>query len=1141
MKAPKGVVCLTNLLFLLSFLFGAVMAWGQATTYGQLRGQLSDPTGALIPGATLTLKNVATGAIQSIQSNSSGLYEFSFLQPGDYTVTVTASGFQQVVQRVTITLGSSVAMDIKMTLSSASTTVEVSGQAQTIETENANLNVNFDTAQVQELPNPGNDLTAVAETSPGLVMNTTGGSMFGGGNYEFYGLPANSNVFTYDGANDNDPYFNVNNSGATNLTLGLNDVEEATVVTNGYSGQYGGLAGADINYVSRHGSNNFHGNAEYFWNGRAMNANDYFLNQEGSPRPFVNANQYAASFGGPIKKNKAFFFADYEGIRLFIPSIFSVNVPTPGFEAAVNTNLTALGLGASVPLYNSLYSIYGAAPGSASAQNILPAGASYLTGAANANGCSNIDPTGPFAAFGAGGAPCALEYHGGTSQTTNDYLLVGRVDVNLAANDKLFIRAQHESGLQATYTDPLTPTFDAHSQQPEWQAQLSETHTIGNNKVNNFVLSFQWYSALFTMVNADASNALLPYTLNIGDGSLFPVNNDGAAFPQGRNVTQYNVVDDFSWVKGKHDIRFGVNFRRDDVSDHNFGLITPFVEPLSLNDFANGGALTAADATANVGVSSIAEQYFPVNNDVPVGLYQLGWYVSDEWRVRNNLSLTLSMRFDHLSNPICQTNCFTALAAPFNALSPTAPVNTDIVTGVHTAFPYVSPIVYQPKIGFAWSPGGSKDTVIRGGAGIFGDAIPSLAIDQILDNPPNDPSFVLANLPIASTQPGNILAGLSGANSTFRSNYAAGLPVAPFNFFNGGRVVIPRYYEGDLEVQHAVGSHSSISVKYVVNHGEHEELTNPALNAFSPNSPAPYANLPLTAPNPNFGVVAQTENVGNSNYDGLVATFQHKFTGGFQFQAGYTWSHALDEISNNSLNPFGVNSSTNADIVFPINPNDIREFNYGNADYDVRQSININYVWSDAFRHLTSHGPNALVKGWTFSGTIFDHTGFPYTIYSSALTGALHAANFGSNAAATGSSAPAVIVGTQNPACGPQAAELNGGVAATCLSATNFADPTTGYGNQRRNQFRGPGYFDTDFNVEKGFGIPKWESAQFTIGARFFNFFNHPNFAFPVTDIDNPSFGHIEAMVSQPTTIYGSGLGADAAPRVIEFEGKITF
>jgi hypothetical protein len=347
-----------------------------------------------------------------------------------------------------------------------------------------------------------------------------------------------------------------------------------------------------------------------------------------------------------------------------------------------------------------------------------------------------------------------------------------------------------------------------------------------------------------------------------------------------------------------------------------------------------------------------------------------------------------------------------------------------------------------------------------------------------------------------------------------------------------------------LELQQALGSHTSLSLKYVVNHGEHEEITNPALNASDPFAPAAFGGLPLTTPNPNFGVVAQTENVGNSNYDGLVATVTHHFTGGFQFQAGYTYSHSLDEISNNSLNPFGLNSSTNADIVFPVDPYNIRAYNYGSSDYDVRQSFNMNYVWSDAFRHITSHGPAALVKGWTFSGTIFDHTGFPYTIYSSNVTGLEHAFNFGSNSASTGNSAPAVIVAPQSPNCGPSAAQLiNGTTPTPCYSASNFADPSpaTGYGNQRRNQFRGPGYFDTDFNVEKAFGIPHRENMQFTVGARFFNFFNHPNFSFPVTDIDNPQFGQILSMVSQPTTIYGSGLGADAAPRVIELEGKFVF
>jgi hypothetical protein len=363
---------------------------------------------------------------------------------------------------------------------------------------------------------------------------------------------------------------------------------------------------------------------------------------------------------------------------------------------------------------------------------------------------------------------------------------------------------------------------------------------------------------------------------------------------------------------------------------------------------------------------------------------------------------------------------------------------------------------------------------------------------------------------VAPTQNGSLLQSLTAANSTFQSNFAAGLPVAPFSFYNGGPVRIPRYYEWHLEVQQAVGWHTTVSAKYVGNHGSFEELTNPALNAFSPTG-APFGNLPLTAPDPRFSTVAQTQNVGNSNYSGLVLTVNHNFSGGFQFQAGYTYSHALDEISNNSLNPFGLNSNINADIVFPIDQQNIRAFNYGNADYDVRHSFNMNYVWNDAFRHLTGKGPNPLVKGWTFSGTIFAHGGFPYTIYSSTVTGELHSTFWGSNAASTGTTIPAVVLGAPGLGCGPAAAQPNN----PCYNAGNFADPTTGFGNQRRNQFRGPGYFDTDFGVEKAFGLPKWESAQLSVGARFFNFFNHPNFAFPVTDIDNPQFGLITGTVSQ--------------------------
>jgi hypothetical protein len=1121
----------TYLMLLIVVLMAALRVGAQTSTTGDVAGVVTDPTAAVVSGAPITLKNVDTGSSISTTTDAQGSYNFSLLQPGHYSVSANVAGFQKVLKTVTVTLGISITVNLQLSLSSQVESVDVTDEVTGVQTEDANLQTNFNAQQIALLPNPGNDLSAVALTAPGVVMNTTGGSVFGGGNYEFFGLPSNSNVFTYDGANDNDPYFNINNSGATNLTLGLNDVQETSVVTNGYSGQFGGLAGANINYVSKSGTNSYHGNAEYWWNGRALNSNNYFRNQANAnsgtdnfPRPFVNANQYAASFGGPIKKDKSFFFVDYEGIRLLIPSVVAVNLPTQQFENAVIANLNTVSP-ASVPFYSQLFGVWNATPGAARAQNSLSGG-----------GCSNVTSLAGIA-FGAAN-PCADQLQGGTSQATNDYLIVGRYDQVIGNNDKLFIRVQHESGLQATYTDPLSPAFDAQSTQPEWQSQLSETHTFGANKVNNFVASLQWYSALFTMTNPTAEFKALPETVFLDDGSLFPLNNEGTFFPQGRAVTQYGIVDDFSWTRGRHGLRFGVNFRRDDVSDHNFTNIIPFVQEATLNDLAFGGVAPAPPGTPPGG--SILSQNFPLNTNVPIALYQLGWYASDEVRVTSNLKLTLSMRFDHLSNPICQTNCFQSLSEPFQNLNRTAPVNQALATGLHTAFPSVTSVVYQPKVGFAWSPLGARNTVVRGGFGIFSDAIPTGGIDDILTNAPNDPSFNLFNGALSPAAPGSLNGQATAANAAFRANFANGGTVPAFNFFNPGKVQIPRYDEWDLEIQQALGWHTTISAKYVGNHGEHEEITNPALNASSPMGGA-FGGLPLATPDPRFGVVAQTQNVGNSNYNGVTLTAAYTMNGGFQFQASYTYSHALDEISNSSLNPFGVNTNSNVDVVTPLNPFNIRQLNYGNADYDVRQSFVMNYVWSDAVRHLTSRGPNALAKGWTFSGTIFKHTGFPYSIYSSNQTAALQQGLFGSASPATATAVLADVVGSPNINCSGSAAQLVNGLPNPCYNKADFADPTNDFGTQRRNQFRGPGYFDTDFDVEKSFAVPKWEKAQFSVGARFFNLFNHPNFAFPNTNIDSNQFGQITQTVSQPTTIYGSGLGADASPRVIELQAKFVF
>src|SRR5215468_3430798 len=386
------------------FLILALLVAGQATwvfaqslTSGDLAGTVTDPSGAVVPNASVTLKSNESGAMQTRTTNAQGYYRFQLLSPGSYTVSVTASGFQSTQQQATITVGQAATANIPLALGAASQTIEVSAGAEAVQAENAEISTTITQQQIALMPNPGNDLSYVVQTAPGAVMNTQAGY----GNSATFGLPATSNLFTFNGMNENDPFLNLNNSGPTNLLLGSNDVQEATVVNNGYSVQYGGLTGANVNYVSKSGTNNWHGNAEYYWNGRAMNANNYFNVQSDIPRPFVNANQWAASVGGPIRKDKTFFFVDYEGLRVVLPTTTPVNVPSPQFQAATLANLAITSPG-SIPFYQQMFSLYNGAKGATNAQNVLPQGTDSSGNVISGPGC------GSFTGFGDTTTPCAL-------------------------------------------------------------------------------------------------------------------------------------------------------------------------------------------------------------------------------------------------------------------------------------------------------------------------------------------------------------------------------------------------------------------------------------------------------------------------------------------------------------------------------------------------------------------------------------------------------------------------------------------------------------------------------------------------------------------------------------------------------------
>lgn len=1114
MYANKFSLLLSGLLCALL----TIPAWGQSLTTGDIAGTITDPSGAAVPNVTVTLNNKETGASQTATTTGSGGYRFGLLNPGTYTVSVTAPGFQSMQQDAVVSVGQGSTLNLKLSVASASTTVEVTATGNALQTENGNVSTTISPETISNMPNPGNDLSYYVQTAPGATMNTQAGY----GNSATFGISGTSNLFTVDGMNENDPFLNLNNSGATNLFLGANDVREATVVNNGYSGEYGELAGANVNYVTKSGSNAVHGNLEYFWNGRVLNANDWFNNNSGAPRPFDNANQWAASIGGPIRKNKTFFFVDTEGLRLLIPTVGPVNVPTPAFEAATLTNLASNGNAAEIPFYNQIFKIYNGASGYARSTP-LPTGGTGCDGGVAL----------------AGGANCVQQFQQSLSNLTDEWLLTTRIDQNFGSKDRMFVHFRTDHGLQATYTDPFTPVLNTQSKQPQYEGQLEETHTLGSNGINQLILSGAWYSAVFAPPSLPAAQALTPYELYFAGGEFnTPGGLNYSTWPQGRNVTQYQVSDDYSWLKGKHNMKFGVNFRRNDITDYTpggYNTAVPFAEFNSLASFYAGTVDTY-------------EQAYASRATEPLALYALGLYAQDEWTIKPHLKITLALRAEHNSDPVCQTNCFARLSDSFSAIShdPTQPYNQAIVTGLHQALPNYQNISWEPRMGFAWQPFGDGKTVFRGGIGIFADVFPGTIATDFDTNSPLKNTFITTGL-LAPGVAGSAQAATAASNAAFQTGFASGLDLAgitaaaplftpPAIYSAAHSIHYPTYQEWNFEVQQPLGSKSSFSINYVGNHGTYLAQLNPGVNAYCGTAclgalgATSFTGLPAAPIDPRFSTVTEASNPGISNYNGVTLQFTRRMSNSLQIQASYTWSHAMDDVSNGGFLPFSYDSNTS--ILSPQDPYNLRAYNYGNADYDTRHQLNASYVYNTP----NLHGIWGALLDWTVSGTFFARTGLPLTVIDGGSTGVLNGFNYG-----PGLGLELFANSTVGPfSCSSSAATT------PCLTAAQFSSPVVaggaaGFGNQRRNQVYGPDFFDTDLTVMKTLRIPHWEGAKFQFGAQAFNVLNHPNFDQPIGDIANPQFGSIVRTVATPTSIFGSFLGADASPRALQIKGQITF
>ena len=695
---------------------------------------------------------------------------------------------------------------------------------------------------------------------------------------------------------------------------------------------------------------------------------------------------------------------------------------------------------------------------------------------------------------------------------------------------------------------------------------MSETHIFGPTKTNQFTATLSHYVAIFSSATAASTFNFGQAFANLDPYNFTSPNAGAASFPQGRNITQYQFIDDFSWTHGNHTFKFGENFRRYDVSDHNFFFNSPLVYwgygATTLQQFAQGEAYQYRKA-------------FIPNNNNPIAFWGLGAYGEDEWKATHNLKLTLALRVERNSNPVCQNNCFSNLKGPFaNSASAQAeiasggtggsldvPYSSDLNYGRHQGYPGVDSILWSPRIGFSWDPRGTGKTVISGGIGLFYDNPAVGMIDNILGFGGQPPVSVMLRVRNSPTSAGVLPFDPAGAPATWAASAAAFNITESFNQIQGslplgvvfappagngiiGTIKAPEWQEWNFSVQQEINRSTVFIINYAGNHGARISYSNAWPNAFDgyglyqgtlPAAPAAY----------NYSTVTEYKQGAVSNYNGVTFSLRRQFSHSVSAHVNYTWSHNIDETSNGGLFQYGFEG--NNTILGQIYPGNLRASNYGNSDYDIRHLLNADFVFNPEF-HKTG-GLKYVTEGWQLSGKMFWRTGLPYTISDGNLAGTIING---------GDTIPATIIGNAQPGgCGKANAsfDANSIPVAQCLAPSAILDandPTWAgepYPIERRNQYRGPHYFDMDLNLFKNFKVG--ERVNLAIGAQAFNVFNHPNFGLPnasyastftgAAPIPDPSYGVISTMQANPTSPYGNFLGFDSSPRVMQLSAKIVF
>ena len=1136
-------------------------ASAQGETTSAIVGSVTDPTGAAIPGAMVTIASTENGLKRSAKTDGSGRFTFPQLKPGAYAVRVEADRFAtQQNNSVIAELGQKQTVDFRLNIASSSESIVVQEQAPLLNPENPNTATTLTARAMENLPNPGGDMTYPLQFAAGALINTAGsgndfvGGTNGYGNVEFNGLPSLSNGYIVDGLETNDPLTNLNSGLSTNLVLGLNSIAEATVNTVSYAVDQGRYGASQVNYVTKSGTNQMHGNLYELWDGSKFSADDFFTNSTpGNHKPRSTVNHFGGSLGGPIRRDKLFFFFDSEWVRIALPIVTATTVPTPAFQNYVLGQLPLGGVDSVsgstyqpapqlVPFYKQLFSLYGNTAGIP-----LPVLGCPLSSGGTAAGGYPPDGDG-----------CANRQSVSHSSDDREQVQTARIDYNINDRNIAWFRFQADTGLQSAYTDPINPLFNAISPQPLYSFAAGETHVWSGHLVNYFNPAFSWYESLFGPIDLQKTLAAFPIVLD-GSGANAPFTTLGGldnTWVQGRRAARFFINDNLAWTLGAHELRFGTNSRILRLNDYDFGEgVVPLVTYTTLPQFIHG-------------VASTASETFPLADSQPYNFLNLDFYAQDTWKVTRKLTWTFGVRDTYNSNPLNPHDAVARLTGSFDSISHdmNQPLSQVIQTQQRTIFAATPAAILQPRTAIAWQI--APHTVLRSGFGLFSDILPGSVVDTVGTNPPYSKTFLgglLGNVggtAIAPGVPGSAVDATAAANQSFNSGFAQGelscasalaspnacLPPIAITAVPDGKLHAPYFMQWSLALEHQVDNTLNLRAQYVGTRAVNQPYET-QVNGYQTVCAGCFAPFPYGKPiDPRFGPVTQLNTGANSHYNGLQLTADKRLGHGIQVQANYTWSRCMDTVSNGGFLPFAAGA-----VLSPL-PGELGR-QYGPCDYDVRQNFTAQYVYQLPIK-IRNRALGRALNGWQVSGTAFWHSGLPFSVLSAPYSASGNGIVQGSGPQYA-SVVPGVPLYEHNPIHGvTQPGTIQWLNPDAFISAV---DPSTGacasgdspkncqFGNLGRNALRGPDFVWSDAYLTKWFQLT--ERLKLRVDGQFFNVFNHPNFGLPVLGYagipGKPStqtgFGALSYPTSPPTGLLGVGLGGDSSPRMIAFQGRLEF